>query len=409
LIGRENVLAGIKLLFILLLLFLFNLPGLFSEELYIQGPGYYIDLPEGWKPVESYNKDSDNRNLSYSDSRNTAFLNITVFPPDTFKKAEDIFNFVKKQLNASGDGAPFLFSGKDSYFADLKFKSGGRNRRGYFIFINGSKGGFDYALLTFSRLENYDNNHDAVLSALDSFSPDKNARLLPGPVSQFYYPADYISNVTAGGKQKPDRLKIGKTNRLVPVQLGGNRYVLPFDQKEIEATGVLVEREARLLSGYKPESEYAVKAWKRFYRMIYRDNYHRLDKLYSILFKGEKNRNKAITDMLNFVQRFKYMRTGTISDLLSPLSAVSQFTGDCDSRGLLFLILLHHIDVDSILLISSKYNHSAVGIGIRGKGAKINFNGRNYLYTEVTDRVAMGRVPKSMADPAGWIPVKLGE
>jgi len=409
LIGREDILTGIKLLFILPFLLLLNLPGLFPEELYIQGPGYYIDLPEGWKPVESYNKNSDHWNLSYSDSRYTAFLNITVFPPDTFKRAEDIFNFVKKQLNASGDGAPFLFSGKDSYFADLKFKSGGKYRRGYFIFINDSKSGFDYALLTFSRLKNYDRNHDAILSALDSFSPDKNAKLLPGAVSQFYYPADYISDVTPEGNQKPDKLKIGKTNRIVPVQIDGERYVLPFDQKEIEATGVLVEREARLLAEYKPESGYAVKAWKRFYRMIYRDNYHRLDKLYSILFKGKKNRNKVIKDMLDFIQSFKYMRTGTISDLLSPLSAVSQFTGDCDSRGLLFLILLHHIDVDSILLVSSKYSHSAVGIGIQGRGAKINFNGRDYLYTEVTDRVAMGRVPKSMADPAGWIPVKLGE
>jgi len=112
--------------------------------------------------------------------------------------------------------------------------------------------------------------------------------------------------------------------------------------------------------------------------------------------------------MLNFVQNFRFMRTGTTADLLSPLSAAARLAGDCDSRGLLYLILLHHIDIDSILLVSTRYSHSAVGIGIPGKGAKIKYDGRYYLYAEVTDNVAIGRVPRSMADPSGWIPIKLG-
>lgn len=382
-----------------------------AEQIHIRAAGYYLDLPEGWKPVESYNKDSDKWNLSFSNKSYTAFLNIIAFPKESFSKAKDMFNYVKDQLKASGDGASFLFSGEDSYLADLRFKSSGKDLRGYFIFINSNKkGSFDYALLSFSTVKDYAKNHDILLSALDSFAPGEDARLFPGPVSQFYYPVNYLF-VDAGSA---GNTQIRKTDRIVPVKIGENRYVLPFDSKEIEATNVLVEREGRILSAYKTaETRSAVEAWKRFYRVIYRDNYHRLDKLYSILFKDKEqdtkeNRNNQVTGMLNFVQNFRFTRTGTTADLLSPLSAAAGLSGDCDSRGLLYLILLHHIDIDSILLVSTRYSHSAVGIGISGNGAKIKYNGRNYLYAEVTDNVAIGQVPRSMADPSGWTPIKVG-
>jgi len=381
-----------------------------AAQIQVQEAGYCIDLPEGWGPVESYNRDSNNMNLSFSNKAYTAFLNIIAFSPDSFGKAKDMFNYVKTQLKASGEGASFLFSGENAFFAELRFKSSGKDHRGYFIFINSDKrNSFDYALLCFSTVKDYTKNHDSLLSALDSFANGEALKLFPGPVSQFYYPVNYLFTDAASINSS----RIRKTDIIVPVQIGEERYVLPFDSREIDATKVVVDREARILSAYKTESREAMNAWKRFYRVIYRDNFHRLDKLYSILFKDKEqdvkaNRVSLAAGMLKFVQGFKYIRTATTADLLSPLSAASRLSGDCDSRGLLYLILLHHIDIDSVLLVSTRYHHSAVGVGIVGRGAKINFEGRNYMYAEVTDNVAIGQVPKSMADPSGWIPIKLG-
>ncbi len=400
-----------KIFLTLLLGFLTLLP-IPAEVIRVIGPDYTIDLPEGWHSVNTYNSQSDSWDVSFANSFNSAFLNIVTFPANRFKSSTDMCKYVKKNLKATGDYAGFTFSGMDATLADFKFKTKKREERGYFIFINGKD--YDYALLTFTDIRIYKKNKDEILSAIDSFAPKSDsARLFPGPIGQFFYPIKTSSNGPYGETTTNDNGTESKKLLVKTIKIGDKRYAVPFDSEEVSATQVLVEREARILTHYRGGTPLAIKAWKRFYRMIYRENYHRLDKLYNTTIAKEisdetgKAKTKTITDVLKWIQNFTYSRTNTISDLLSPLATAFNQSGDCDSRSLLFIILTHHMGIDSILLISSKYSHSAVGLGINARGATIKFKNKPYIYTETTDKVNIGMVPKKMADPSGWIGVKL--
>ncbi len=380
---------------ITLVLFLLSILNLPAEIIRVIGPDYTIDLPEGWHSVSKYNSESDSWNVSFTNSFSSAFLNITTFPGEQFSNSREMYDYVKKELKAEGEAADFTFSGMEATLADMHFKVKNRVKRGYFVFINGNS--YDYALISFTDSSIYKKNIDEILSAIDSFSPQKdNDRKTPGPIGQFLYPTTNNKNNSS---------PISKS-----ITIGKHTYLIPFEKEEIEATQALVEREARILTHYKGGTPLAIAAWKRFYRMIYRDNYHRLDRLYSVaLGKSIKNfsREKLMRETLKWIQGFSYSRTNTISDLLSPLATAFNQSGDCDSRALLFIILTHQMGIDSILLVSSKYSHSAVGLGIEAKGAKIRFKDKNYVYTETTDKVEIGMVPTKMADPSGWIRIKL--
>ncbi len=387
-----------KILLTLILCLLPLLPT-HSEVIRVVGPDYTIDLPEGWHSVNTYNSKSDAWDVSFANAFNSAFLNIVTFPANRFKSSTEMCEYVKKNLKAQGDYAEFLFSGMDATLADFRFKTKKREERGYFVFINGKT--YDYALLSFTDIRIYKRNKEEILSAIDSFSPKSdNARLFPGPIGQFFYPATT--------EQTPPKNPVVKS-----IKIGNATYRVAFDKEEISATQVLVEREARILTHYRGGTPLATAAWKRFYRMIYRETYHRLDTLYNTTI-GKKTlgttwqaKIKTLKNILQWIQGFTYSRTNTISDLLSPLATAFNQSGDCDSRSLLLIILAHHMGIDSILLISSKYSHSAVGLGIPVKGATITFKNKPYIYTETTDKVDIGMVPKKMADPSGWIGVKL--
>ena len=377
----KNISKKTTLLLLLILIpFILN-----SEELNVKSIGYSVDLPEKWKVMDDANPSI----ISFKNPSGTAIFQVFSFNPDAFSTSTDIFNHIKNRLNANGDSAKFNFSGSDSVFSFLSFNAGKYKVKGYFVFINGNK--FDFALLSFSQLNSYEANHDFLLSILDSFSPDNEGKLLPGPVSQFYYTG------------------MGKNQEAIKLIINKKIFETFTDKKEIEATQVLVEREARILSKYKNDP---IKAWQRYYRMIYRDNYQRLKELADHLIKetklDQKNSTDIVKTILLWIQKFKYTRTKTLSDLTPPLASLFTLSGDCDSRALLFVILLHHLKIDSILLVSSKYKHSAVGINIEGDGARLTHNGQSYLYTEVTEEVEIGLVPKKMADLSAWIPIQLG-
>ncbi len=357
-----------------------------SEEFSHESFGYFLDIPDGWGIIDS----ADLSKIAFADPTNTAVLQIFTFKRDSFASSVELYNHIKSQLKAQGEGDSFIFSVRDAVFSDLSFNTGKYDVRGYFVFINGIK--YDFALFCFTPLHYYDKYHDFLLSSLDSFSPDEQGKLLPGPVSQYYYPFP-------GAKQQTIELKI-------------NRKIIKtsVDEEEMKATQILVEREAKILAAYKRGS---MKAWHRYYRMIYRDNYQRLKGLSTILKHELGNENKGSNDIviniLSWIQKFTYYRTNSLADFTSPLASAYTLSGDCDSRALLFVILLHHLGIDSRLLVSIKYMHSAVGVNIQVQGAKFNFDGKDYFYAEMTEEVDIGLVPQKMADLFGWTSMQFGK
>jgi hypothetical protein len=373
---------------LVLSLFFFEAAPVFSEEVEVEGYEYRLDIPEGWELLDA----EDLARVSFTDPTHSVVLQTIVYPGEKFFKASEIYETVKSQLKAEGEGANFLFDMKDSYIAELTFNTGKTDAKGYFVFINSKD--YDYAILCFTSVELYDSFLAFIFSAIDSFALDKEGLLYPGPVSQFLYPFP-------GPDQKEHKIPFGE-----------GTLSLLVDDNETEASQVIIEREAIVLASYKQNR---LKAWERFFRIIYRDTYHRLDKLYSELEleyqKQGQNKKEMIVNILSWIQDFTYSRSQTIADFQSPLAAAILHEGDCDSRAMLYLILLHHMGADAILFVSAQYSHSAVGLHydvLKKPGATMEFEGKHYLYAELTAKVDIGMIARDVADPSGWIPIRLG-
>jgi hypothetical protein len=365
-----------------------------AQAILVKEHGYTLDLPVGWEPFDASNPDK----LSFSDPVYGAMLQVTVFSHEKDMSAEEMDKDLRSQIKATGDGAPFLFSGRNAFLSDVTFSSAGKKLRGYLLTIKGMDrmDGVeplkDCLLVCFSAVDVYNSALDSILSALDCFSPDDAGKLLPGPISQFLspYPDPGRESISLQFQGKALRVSIGKGDR--------------------DASQVLVEREARLLAAYKASQ---VDAWTRFYRLIYRDSYHRLDGIVDAvrgaLTAAKVPEKDAPLKILSWIQGFAFERTGTLADFLSPLSVAATAAGDCDSRAILYAAILDRFGLDVILLVSVTYSHALAGVALDREGAAFMLEGRKYIVAEMTEVVDIGMIAKDMADAKQWIPMRLKE
>ena len=351
-----------------------------AREFFLEPFGCFLDMPQGWEALEV-----TGTKATFSDTAQKGFLQLKAYPSDTWNSSLDIFQEIGNQLQADAEGDDFLFLGNDSAFSTLLFGVNDQPYQGFAFFINGAD--FDWVILSFAQMDVYEAYQFFLLSGLDSFALNENALLHPGPVSAYFlnsYPEEYYFQAEYVFEDKT--------------------FIMEMDGNAMETADVIVERETAVLSRYTPEDE---DAWQRFYRVIYRDNYHRLDDLFrQFLFNGlsrETDPGETARRLLTWIQGFSYSRTGTAGDYLPPLSALYNMTGDCDSLGLLYVSLLKHYGIDSILMVSSRFSHALAGVDVPGTGARFPFLDKEYLIAETTDKVDLGLIAASMADPEGWL------
>ena len=354
-----------------------------AEVLLIEEYGPVLEPPVGWGVMDV----SENR-YTFNDFTGDAFLQIKFYPGDQYDSVEELYRSVIEKTGALGDAEVFDYYGRSAVFGNLAFESAGFRYSGYGFFTDGED--FDMAVLSFASEDRVGLLNDYILSALDSIALSPGLYLRPGPVSR-YYLESYGS---------PERVETETVFK-------GGKIGWMLDAHSAETSQLMIEREAAILADYKPGTEAGTEAWKRYYRMIYRDCYSRLDYPAGLLFR-KTDGEKAAEDLLDWVQGFDYRRTAG-SDLISPLSAAAFEEGDCDSRSLLYIILLNHYGIDSALMVSSVYSHAMAAVDMEGSGARINIDGRAFLVAETTDDVAIGLIASDMADPANWITVPLME
>lgn len=322
----------------------------------------------------------------FASASGEAGLDVAEYPAGSFAEPRKMALAVQAELGARGEGATYLYSGRPAYIADVTFEMSDAPYRGYLIAVVGREK--DVALLGYASKKSYDAYRDEVLSALDSYAFDRRELRYPGPVSQF-------SSFPPAVKGKP-----------MTFWVGGKRYRGVVDVREIDAAQSVIDRETRILA---ENTKVNREAWQRFYRVIYRDSYHRLDPFLPAVLDGlslaGKNDYERAALLLQWMQGFLYARTGTFTDLSNPLLTFLTQSGDCDSRTLLYSLLLEHLGVHSVLMVSAVYSHSMVGVLVAGKGARYEYRGKRYLVAELTAPVALGLIDRAMADPRGWIGV----
>ena len=385
-------------------IFLLGMPLRSAAQTVFYNPdfSYVVDIPVGWELIDAESTSM----VSFADPDHVAVFQIIAFPGSQFATVEELDRYISGSFGMSGDSAPFRYNNAPALFADYQFTAGTIPVRGYMVFANRSDN--DFAVMTYVAEDYYDEHHDEILSALDSFAPTAATWNLPGPVSQFYQPWE--------------RTEWRGDAPLLTLPGGGEvelPYTLASDGHE-DTSRMLIEREARILATYQPGSDTSydpgnppawVNAWRRYFRMIYRDNYERLAPVAEALYRDTArhgiSRNEIPAYILQWLQGATYERTEDLSDFAAPARCLRTFSGDCDSLGMVYSILLHHLGFDAILMVSVEYSHAMVGVDVPGQGARFPYEGREWLTAELTDQVDIGQIAQSMADPAGWIGVKL--
>jgi hypothetical protein len=236
------------------------------------------------------------------------------------------------------------------------------------------------------------------LSALDSLSAQEGDQRYPGPITEFAYPR-------------------GKRIRASPAGLQLEAYIRENDREGAQA---LVDREFAALQR-QADSPRWQQAWTRFYRAVHRDSYGRLGE---IAFALERHWSQTASGgapapgapapdaggaaelaarALGWVQSFVYERNFLGSDFVNPVSAAVEGRGDCDSRALLWAIILEQANIDAAIMVSARYGHAMGLADLEGGGARFDWAGRQWLVAETTSAVPLGRIGQNVSESAWWL------
>jgi hypothetical protein len=371
------------------LLFVFVTIG--TGALVVDNPayGYSVDLPIGW--VESRN--SQPHHAGFLAPNIGAMMQIITLDAELGSTGAEVARYIADQVNARiGEPDRFSYQARSAAISEVAFLTGGVPVKGYVVGINDYRA--NYAILAFASVDTYDRAQDSLLSAIDSFSIGAESRYYPGPISQFLYPWPI-----------PEALS-------TPIPFVSHTLPFSVGPGEVRATELVIDREARILAPYGAQRHDVFSAaWRRYFRMIYRDNYIRLGPLaqeIGALFSAARvPRIDYPHELLAWMQTFEYTSPGGISNLQAPLSTLTTGTGDCDSLALAYTIILHHLGIDAIVMLSDSYRHALAAVDVPSPGARFAFDDRKWLVAEFTADVPLGQIASNMADPKKWIGVQL--
>ncbi|MCL2244767.1 MAG: hypothetical protein FWC03_09945 [Treponema sp.] len=353
----------------------------FAESLYSPTWGFKIDLPEGYEYMEG-----DGRNQFSFLGPKDAIFDLIVYN-GVYKSMRELVNDINNRLKNIGDIDFFIYNNKQAAIIELDF--GDRSGWGFCVELNGSTpDSLPPMLLALAYgPANLDLNlyH---LSALDSLIPSDEDQFYPGPIMEYSYPR---------GAQKRVFLPSGGAN------------VIMYEN-DAEAAQALIEREYNILTCYASSGNWQ-NAWIRYYRMIYRDSIDRITNAASIIVRswggppssGIEERRAFAQRALDYVQNFNYERDLSGSDFLNLVTAVTEGRGDCDSRVMLWAIILAHADIRCAMMVSNQHSHAMGLADLPGTGARFEAYGVNWLVAETTAKINIGLIAQDMSNPVHWL------
>ncbi|GHV95399.1 hypothetical protein AGMMS50293_17190 [Spirochaetia bacterium] len=373
-----------KLLFLLLIPALFPV---FAEPLYSPAWGFRLDLPEGYEFTDGDGKDR----FSFAESGGAQF-DIRVYN-GAYKTMKDMVDDVGRRLKNQGDVTFFEYRDKLAAIMELRFEE--FSGWGLCVELAGSGNGTPPMLLALSYGPVGKRELELLhLSALDSIVPSNGERHYPGPIMEFGFPR---------GEQK--RTALAKPGISAIIR-----------ENDAEAAQALIDREFALLRKYQFLENWQ-EAWIRFYRVIYRDSWDRVaDAVFQLERSWNQNPGEAATasgqaertlaeKALAWVQTFKYERDLMGSDFVNLVSAVTEGRGDCDSRAMLWALILAQADIPAAIMVSREHNHAMGLADIAGTGARFEAKGIKWLVAETTAQVNIGLIGQDVSDIESWLGV----
>ncbi|MDR2111449.1 MAG: hypothetical protein LBP32_09110 [Spirochaetaceae bacterium] len=347
--------------------------------------GFRIDPPEGYQYI-----DGDGRDHFSFLSASGAALDLAVYAGGTHASVETLAEDTRKRLGIRGEISFFEYRRKGAALFDVDMAG---RAEGWALCVELEAPRGEPAPLLLALAYGPPGREDLRvfhLSALDSIAPTEADRRVPGPVTEFTYPR----------------------GNLEPKPLAGLAVSALVGEFDPEGAQALVDREFAVLRRYI-DSPLWREAWSRYYRAVYRDSFDRLagaafalERTWNVPADQEENRGLA-EKALAWVQSFAYERNFLGSDFVNPVSAALEGRGDCDSRALLWAIILKQANIPAAIMVSQEFGHAMGLADIPGIGARFEWAGKRWLTAETTAPVALGRIAADMSETSKWLGVVL--
>jgi hypothetical protein len=371
-----------KIKFVIPFLFLAIAP-LDAAPLYSPAWGFRLDLPEGYTFTEGDGRDR----FSFAGPEGARF-DVAVYN-GTYKTMKNMVDDIIRRLG--NQGMVTFFEYRDKLAAMMELKFGEFAGWGLCVELSSSGGKDPPLLLALSYGAPDKTDLDLYhMSALDSIIPSNAERHYPGPVMEFGFPR--------GGEKR--------------AALAHSGVSAVIRENDAEAAQALVDREFALLRRYLTAENWR-EAWIRFYRAIYRDSWDRLaDAVFQLERNWHGNREtganagrRLAEQALAWVQTFTYERDRMGSDFVNLVSAVTEGRGDCDSRAMLWALILAQADIPAGIMVSRDYSHAMGLADIAGNGARFEAGGVKWLVAETTAAVGIGLIGQDVSNAAAWFGV----
>lgn len=375
---------------LILLIIIFSLTGFcFSEKLNSPTYGYTFDIPEEYVLSE---KSSDGTSYVFTNKLFPVTTAVKIYSTKKYKSAADALNDTLNRLKADGDTEEFPWRSQISGVSVFRLTLNGQKLCGYGISAVLPENKGIIVMFNYCPEELSEQLNAVMISTLDSLSIDQGSLYESGLMTQYLFPPQ--------NKKTPVKLTID-----------GKEINTILEANDRESATYVIEREYSVLLNYTQSTQWK-QAWTRYYRMIYRDSFKRLQRpafdIYNALSKDAKDDTDLAQKLLTWTQSFEYDRakSQTESDFTSLPDVLSGKGSDCDSRSMLLAVLLKQMNMDSIFFISADYSHAIAGLVSTHPGHSFTSNGKKYLTGETTAKgVNWGMIAQDMADVKKWIPV----
>ena len=359
---------------------------------------YSLDIPEGF---ELYDISDDQMSYHFTHPNYPVQFILKIYDDPSNDSSVKILTTTLKKLSAAMSIDAFSWnSSQECAISDFSMTLD-KKYSGWAVCAPLKKTGAYIALLSYTTEETRQSCEPFIMSILNSLCTDENYYCFPGIIATYAFPYEGKKNVT--------------------LNILGTKINSFIDNSDIDAAQFVLEMEYNVLLLYSKHNLWK-EAWQRYYRLVYRDSYGRLEQvsqdvikqLYPICQKSNpSNPELAYAQLiLSWVQTFSYKRDNaqaSSTDFTNLPAVICGQGNDCDSRSMLVCVLLRSAGLESFMLISREYSHAMPVFENAAPGQKyeVEGTGREFLMGETTASVTWGTIAQEHADRSKWIPVIL--
>jgi len=363
----------------------------FAESMYSPSWGFCIDIPEGYKYAGGDGKDR----FSFAGPEGLMF-DLVVYN-GKYNSMLELANDVNKSISNKGEIDLFKYRERQAVMIRLMFAEHEGWALGIELDSTDDSTETRPILLALAYCPSDKKQLDMFnLSAIDSIAPSYIDRYYPGPATEYSYPRGEL-------RRRPLALK------------GVSAMIYDNDAK---ASQDLIEREFKIMKAYLNTSMLQ-DACRRYYRLVFRDSYDRIsDAAIEVarnlggLTRGgtavtsDAQKREFAQKVLSFTQAFKYERNlDGGSDFINLVTSVTEGRGDCDSRSMLFALIVANANIKSGIMLSHYYSHAMGLVDISGDGARFEAHQTKWLVAETTDKIDIGLIDQELSDQQYWFAV----